>query len=178
MNTEFTEITGEKRGTFARMLRESYAGLLEIDPFWECECAGWDLYDQEIFNQPTTVGACLFLTRIDGAIAGFASWDPRQRPEYGIVGHNCILPAFRGRGLGRLQILEVLRRFLVLGVSKARVSTIDHPFFVPAQRTYTACGFRELRRESWVRNSGMMKIEYEKKLGQSAAGPGPHMRGA
>lgn len=102
------------------------------------------------------------MTCIDGRIAGFASWDPRQTPEYGIVGHNCILPEFRGKGLGKAQVLEILRRFQGFGIRKAKATTCDHPFFVPAQRTYVACGFRELRRVPWPRDPGYRVIEYEK----------------
>ena len=45
------------------------------------------------------------LWRVGGRIAGFGSWDPRQAPDYGIIGHNCVLPEFRGEGLGKQQIL-------------------------------------------------------------------------
>ena len=108
------------------------------------------------------MGACLFLTRLDGVLVGFASWDPRQRPRLGIVGHNCILPEFRGRGYGRTQIEEVLRRFKGMGIQTACVTTCDHPFFAPAHRMYQACGFHEVRRIPWDRDPSLMVIECEK----------------
>ena len=161
MNPEFVPLTDEKPGTIAALLRASYATLLESDSRWASEQANWDEYDRLVFAHRDTVGMCLFLTRVSGDIAGFASWDPRQKPRYGIVGHNCILPRFRGHGLGTQQIHEVLRRFQMLGIQTARAITCDHPFFVPAQRMYLACGFREVQRTLWDRDRNHLVIEYE-----------------
>lgn len=166
MNPEFTALADESPGTIAALLRASYAELLKLDPRWDAEPANWDEYDRQVFAYPTTVGACLFLTRLGTRIVGFGSWDPRQRPEYGIVGHNCILPEFRGKGLGQQQILEILRRFRALGIKTAKVSTCAHPFFLPAQRMYVACGFREVRRTPWDRDPTRNLIEYEMDLAQ------------
>jgi hypothetical protein len=49
---------------------------------------------------------------------------------------------------------------------KASVSTGDHRFYIPAQRMYLACGFREIRRNvEWIRpNPHFKMIEYEKEL--------------
>jgi len=162
MNPEFTSHVDERPGTIAALLRASYAELLGLCPAWEPEQAKWEEYDRQVFACPESVGACLFLTRVHGRIAGLGSWDPRQRPEYGIVGHNCILPEFRGKGLGTQQIEEILRRFQMFGIKTAKVSTSDHPFFVPAQRMYMACGFRELRRTPWDLDPAFKMIEYEK----------------
>jgi GNAT superfamily N-acetyltransferase len=165
MDAEFAALGDEKPGTIAGLLRASYADLFKLDPRWEPEGANWDEYDREVFAHPGTVGACLFLTRLGGRVVGFASWDPRQRPACGVIGHNCILPQFRGRGLGRRQIEEVLDRFEGLRIQTARVSTNAHPFFIPAQRMYAACGFREVRRLPWDRDPSLTIIEYEKDIG-------------
>lgn len=163
---EFATIDGERPGVIAALLRASYAELVAADPRWNQEAANWDEYDREVFGHPGTVGACLFVSRVEGVLAGFGSWDPRQRPACGIVGHNCVLPPLRGRGIGRLQIEEILRRFRVLGIGSARVSTLDHPFFAPAQRMYASCGFRELRRIPWDRDPGYHVVEYERQVGE------------
>ncbi len=162
MDCHYVPLAHEPPGTLAKLLRASYAswitqGLCDAD-----EIAGWIAYDQEAFAQPDTVGACLFFTRRGGQLVGFASWDPRQAPEVGIVGHNCILPAFRGQGLGSGQLREVLRRFSERKIHVARVSTLDHPFFVPAQRMYLACGFRDVERSPWPRNPAIGQIVYER----------------
>lgn len=165
MTLEFVTITDQEPGTIAALLRRSYRELLEADPLWKAEAAEWDEYDGQVFAHPDTVGACLFVTRVDGQIAGFGSWDPRGRPAYAVIGHNCILPDFRGRGWGRQQIQEILRRLHRLGVKMARVSTIGHTFFVPARRMCVACGFREVRRVVWDRDPRYHLIEYAKDIG-------------
>jgi hypothetical protein len=55
---------------------------------WKPEQHTWEQYDHEVYRHPETVGACIFLSRLNGIIVGFGSWDPRQTPRYGIVGHN------------------------------------------------------------------------------------------
>ncbi|OGV52736.1 MAG: hypothetical protein A2017_14965 [Lentisphaerae bacterium GWF2_44_16] len=163
MNVNFATISDSQPGVIAALLRASYAELLRSDSRWENEEDKFEEYDREVFAYPDTVGACVFLTRIGGKLAGFGSWDPRRKPEYAIIGHNCVLPEFRGRGLGKEQIREVLRRFQKLPAGAARVSTCNHPFFVPAQRMYLACGFSERRRLPASNSpNGVELIEYEK----------------
>jgi GNAT superfamily N-acetyltransferase len=149
-------------GLLLELLNQSYGQYFTYDPAcrlpWKRE---WREFDREIFDQPETVGACGFVTTYEDEIAGFASWDPRQHPDCGIIGHNCILPAFRGKSLGKQQIDEVLRIFREKGFRKARVMTGEHPFFTPAQRMYQACGFREAARDTIVPHSNFRTIEYE-----------------
>jgi GNAT superfamily N-acetyltransferase len=169
MTVEFVPITGRQPGLLAALLRASYSELVQAEPQWAREQMNWEGYDREVFACPDSVGACLFLTRLEGRIAGFASWDARQRPAY-IIGHNCILPEFRRKGLGRQQIEEMLRRFCRLDARKARVSTNDHPLFAPAQRLYLACGFQEVQRTNWDRDPRRKIIEYEKNLAVAVGG--------
>jgi hypothetical protein len=63
-----------------------------------------------------------------------------------------------------MQIQEILRRFREMAIKKAKVSTNDLPFFIPAQRMYIACGFREVRRIPWPRDPKQRMIEYEKEI--------------
>ena len=165
MDLEFTSPFDRKPGTIASLLKQAYADLVKSDPLlWKPEQANWELFDREVFGQPESVGACIFLTRLDSRILGFGSWDPRPRPSFGIIGHNCILPEFRGRGFGRQQIQEILRRFREMAIKMAKVSTLDHPFFILAKRMYAACGFREVRRIPWERDPTKRIIEYEMQI--------------
>lgn len=86
------------------------------------------------------------ITCLDDKPIGFASYDPRQGPEYVVIGHNCILPKYQGKGYGKKQILELLRRLKALHFKKARVSTGDYLFFISAQRLYESCGFKKIDR--------------------------------
>ncbi|MCP4647860.1 MAG: GNAT family N-acetyltransferase, partial [bacterium] len=116
--------------------------MLQDDPtYWNKQIRKWKDYDEAIHLYPETVGACVFLSWLEGIVVGFASWDPRGKPDLGIIGHNCILPEYRDRGLGKAQIEEVLHRFRKIGIAVAEVSTLDHDFFFPAQKMYLSVGF-------------------------------------
>jgi GNAT superfamily N-acetyltransferase len=159
---KFTSPHIQKPGTIAEILKICYSELVSSDPdLWQDEAEGWDRFDTDIFEDPEGIGDCTFLSWLNDKLVGFASYDPRQWPELGIIGHNAILPKFQGNGFGKQQIAEILRRFIKMGFKKAKVSTLDHPFFVPAQKMYVSCGFHVKR---WIPWEGCQKyrlIEYE-----------------
>lgn len=145
-------------GAILEALQEIYAAY----PFrytrkkaaWE---RNWRAYDQLLFANPDTVGRAGFASFFDGALVGFCSWDPRRAPAV-TVGHNGILPPWRGRGFGAAQIRRMLEIFRERGYATATVTTGDEEFFVPAQRTYVSCGFREADR---FEEDGDRLIRYE-----------------
>ena len=144
---EFKKLTAWKEGLIFSLLERSYERLLKAKPdLAESWYKDWEQYDGEVFQFPETVGASGFFTLFDENIIGFGSYNPRQRPELGIIGHNCILPEFRGRGFGKAQILKIIGIFKELGVKKVKVTTGEHPFFKSAQKMYVTCGFIENRR--------------------------------
>ena len=147
------------------MLIDSYKELLSTgQQFWQDQKDSWERFDSEVFDNLTTIGQCVFLTRLDMNIIGFSSFDPRRGPSFGVIGHNCILPRFRGQRFGNHQIQETLRRLKVRSIRNAIVSTSEHPFFIPAQKMYLACGFQETKRYSGEPRLGYQIIEYEKAL--------------
>ena len=125
-------------GLVYSILASCYAAIL--DPAFENRLRE---FDRDVFENPDTVGACTLISSIGSDIVGLVSYDPRQGPRVGIVGHNGVLPPYRGRGYGAQQIMEVLRIFRTRRFDRARVSTSEHPFFEPARHMYEACGFRE-----------------------------------
>ena len=86
-------------------------------------------------------------------------------PFIGIIGHNCILPKFRGQGFGKQQVIEILKRLIGFGIKTAKVTTNDNSFFIPAQRMYISCGFKETVREPWTNDPNQDVIHYQKKIG-------------
>lgn len=151
-------------GTIERLLRESYASirseLSERD--WKKLTKHFCDSEQEVALHPE-IARCTFISVDHGIPIGLGAYDPRQRPTLGIIGDNVILPSARGKGYGKLQLLEILRRLKDLGVQKVRVSTGDHPFFVSAQKNYQSVGFKETRRfvdRKWK----FGQIEYEMDL--------------
>jgi len=143
----FEPITEYEPGILARMLRESYAEVLAESPqYWSAEPAKWDAFDREVFANLGTIGRCVFVTCLAGEPIGFGSYDPRGVPEVGIVGHHCILPAYRGHGFGRRQLEEIAKRLSASGARRIVATTGEQPFFEPARHAYLACGFLEYGR--------------------------------
>ena len=155
----FTSITDHPPGTIFFLLSRSYAPIFNDE--LEDNLRNADL---ETFDNPDTIGACTFITCLDGKPIGMACYDPRQGPQLAIIGHHCILPEFQRRGFGRQQILEILRRLESRGFSKVVVTTSDHPFFKPAQEMYQACGFHQARRFRQKHDSDCHTIEYQLEL--------------
>jgi GNAT superfamily N-acetyltransferase len=143
----FTSISPYQPGTLSDLIHKSYAGLVQDCPeYWKQESEKWEEFDRQAFGHPDTIGKCVFVSCLDDRPVGLASYDPRHEPQYGLIGQNCILPEYRGRGFGKLQILESLRRFRENQTKTARVTTSEHPFFAPARKMYESLGFEEVRR--------------------------------
>ncbi len=110
MKMTFKPLYKEKASTIYRLLSESYRKFLKDNP--ECRESwqrDWRDYDADVSSHPETVGKCGFFSHAEGKLIGFASYDPRGNNERAIVGHNCVLPAFQGKGLGSIQLQELLR---------------------------------------------------------------------
>ena len=65
----------------------------------------------------------------------------------GVVEPVGTTPAWRGRGLAQLAILEGLRRLRERGMTCARVGAVH--FNAPAIAAYAACGFEQFDRSFW-----------------------------
>jgi GNAT superfamily N-acetyltransferase len=163
---KFSTPQAKKPGTIASILRSSYAPLVSSDTkLWSSEIQEWKRFDMDIYGNPDTIGQCTFLSWWGKKVVGFGSFDPRQMPDLGIIGHNCILPEFRGRGFGKQQIAEILRRFRTMGIKLTKVVTLDHPFFAPARAMYISCGFKEEKHYPWETDRRYSYIEYLQHLG-------------
>lgn len=150
----YLSVHNSKRGTVFDLLYRAFEPL--INPELEAKLRR---YDEEIFDNPDTVGACVFLTQHENGLIGMSSWDPRQSPK-AIVGYNCIVPEFQGSGFGKLQLLELLNRLALGGFTEVVVTTGDHPFYLPSQKMYTRCGFQEVRRNTVSNDPRYGSIDY------------------
>ena len=150
MNLIFNEVAKYEPGIIRDLLFASYARILD-DGLQE----QFLQFDRDVFENLGTVGACTFITTLGRQIIGMASYDPRQAPELGIIGHNCILPEQQGRGYGKQQILEIIRRLKLRYIKRATATTSEHPFFKPACRMYLSCGFDEVEKNVSSRRISM-----------------------
>jgi GNAT superfamily N-acetyltransferase len=158
----FRPVTQYKPGILASFLHQCYTKLLSNEPlYWQPEEEKWLRFDQDVFNNPKTIGRCVFITCLGEEEIGFASFDPRRGPEFGLIGHNCVLPCFQKDGRGKRQVLEILERFRQRGIKRARVVTSDHSFFLPARKMYLGCGFHETRRLIGGPDPRYELVEYE-----------------
>ena len=99
---KFKQISEVQSGLIYQILNISYQGLFQDPKIDRAKyLLDWQKFDQEVFDNPNTIGKCVFATTLDDKVIGFASFNPRNRPESGMLGHNCILPKFRGRGFGK-----------------------------------------------------------------------------
>lgn len=155
----FRPATDYEPGAVYAILAECYAGLMDTKLR-----DSLSRFDRDIFAAPDTIGACALISSIDDKTIGFLSYDPRQGPEVGVIGHNGVLPGFQGRGYGARQIREILRRFTAWRFARARVSTSDHPFFAPARRMYEKCGFHLIDRTPDNRWGPYDILHYEQRL--------------
>ena len=153
MDIQFTSPTEHPQGTLFDLLKRSWA------PLWEPKLEEKiRQFDSDVSDYPETVGACTFLTCLSSEPVGVGSYDPRPGPERGMIGWNCVVPEHQGKGIGKAQILEILRILRSWGIRKACVITADEDFYVPAQRLYEACGFTR------VHTSRNNNLAYELKL--------------
>ena len=138
MKIEFLKITDFPRGTLARMLADAYA----FDPRWAAEHREeWEAFDDFFFDNHAIAEKYGFVTTIDGEPVGFVTWDPRHRPEYEEIGHNCILARHKRRGYGTLQLNEAVRRIRLDRSERIVVTT--NASLVPARKMYERVGFRK-----------------------------------
>jgi GNAT superfamily N-acetyltransferase len=146
-------------GAVYTILARCYADILDVTLH-----SSLRQFDREIFASPDTVGACAFISSTDDTVIGFFSYDPRQGPEIGVIGHNGVLPSFQRQGFGTQQILEILRLFTAHGFAQVRVTTSEQPFFLPARRMYDKCGFHVSGTAPATDASPYGIVQYEKSL--------------
>lgn len=135
----FASILTLPRGSLARMLKDAYS----FDPRCiKCWGENWRAYDDFFFDHPAIAETCGFVTVFSGVPVGHITWDPRNLPARAILGHNCILTAYKGQGLGGAQLREAVRRIAARGAERIDVTTSE--MLIAAQRNYESAGFRRI----------------------------------
>ena len=137
---EYKKITEFPRGTLYNQLADAYSFNEECKK--SCNTS-WKEYDDFFYDNPEIADKYCFITVLDGEPIGHISWDPRHRPDYVEIGHNCILTKYKGKGYGHIQLEEAVRRIKEYdNLNKIVVTTNE--IFATAQRNYESVGFKKV----------------------------------
>lgn len=138
---EFKKISDFPSNTLYNQLKDAYSFNSECKKYWNNM---WKEYDnffyQNIDNIADKYG---FVTVVDGNPVGHISWDPRNRPNFVEIGHNCIISKYKGNGYGKIQLQEAIRRIKEYGVKRIIVTTNE--LMIPAQKNYESVGFKKVK---------------------------------
>jgi GNAT superfamily N-acetyltransferase len=140
MDIKFHKLSDFRRIKFSDLLVDAYSfdsNLVnnEIERWRENDNFFYDYVGLE------TADTCCIITTLNDEIIGFICWDPRNLPEYAIIGDNCIVTKYKGNGYGKLQIQEAINRITQNGGKKVFVTTNNDDGFLPARRMYESVGF-------------------------------------
>jgi len=147
MDIEFKKLSNFNRGLLYKLLSDAY---LFNSKYEETYKEKWLADDKFFFDNINIGDKYCFITTLNGEAIGFLAWDPRNLPEYAIIGDNCIIPKHKGKGYGRLQLQEAVNRITCNDVKRIFVSTNND--LIPAQKMYESVGFVRLEistLESW-----------------------------
>ena len=133
-----SKFSEHQRGILFKMLMDAYSTAPEIVSRHR---QSWRDFDNFVYDNPSILDKCGFVTVFDGQPVGFVSWDPRKLPESIEIGHNCVLCTFKGRGIGLRQLNQALEILRVKNLCKILVKTGNTPFFLPARKMYESAGF-------------------------------------
>jgi ribosomal protein S18 acetylase RimI-like enzyme len=139
MDIKFKKLSNFKRGILYKLLSDAYS----FNYKYEVTCKEKWLADDKFFFDDLSIGdKYCFITTLNDEAIGFLAWDPRNLPEYAIIGDNCIIPKYKGKGYGKLQLQEAVNRIIQNDVKKIFVSTNND--LIPAQKMYESVGFIRL----------------------------------
>ena len=156
---EFKRVDQFENGLIYKLLGDSYANLLDLNPDFKYEFeANWQRTDDDLFDASSLSGRAAIST-LGGEPIGFVTWY-EEGAKVGSIGHNCIVPTHRRNGFGKRQIRMALEE-LSCRVYRIKVTTANHPFFLPARKTYLSCGFIEVGRSQTEAYGGLELIHFE-----------------
>ena len=134
---EFKKISNFPKGTLYNQLEDAYSFNYNCKMNWD---GMWKEYDDFFYSNLDSIADKYgFITVVDGIAVGHISWDPRNKPNYVSIGHNGILSDFKGKGYGKIQLQEAIRRIKEYGVKKIVVTTNE--ITLPARKNYESVGF-------------------------------------
>jgi len=140
MDIKFNKISDFKRGILYDLLFDAYS--FGKNYITNDSKENFRKNDNFFFDNLDIADRCGFITTLKDDVIGFICWDPRNMPEYAIIGDNCIISKYKGRGYGKLQLREAINRITQDFAKKIFVSTDS--ILTPAQKMYESVGFIRL----------------------------------
>ena len=133
---EFRKFSDFPKGTLYDILQDAYSFDARNRQIWD---TNWKESDDFFYGNPDIADQYSLVTCLDGKPIGFVTWDPRNRPEYVEIGHNGIRERYKGRGYGKLQLEEAIRRIKTYeGLKRIIVGTNSN---LTAPKNYESVGF-------------------------------------
>ena len=155
---EFRKISEFPRGTLYNQLVDAYSFNDKCKKTWD---TSWKEYDNYFYDNLEIADKYGFITVLDGKPIGHISWDPRHKPNYVEIGHNCIITNHKGKGYGHIQLEEAIRRIKEYENLKKIIVTTNK-IFVSAQKNYESVGFIKINeRENKDTPFSLNYIDYE-----------------
>ncbi len=136
MDLKFEKISKFRRGILYKLLSDAYSFNHRYE---EANKEKWLANDKFFFDDLNIGDKYCLITTLNNEPIGFLAWDPRNLPDYAIVGDNCVISKYKGKGCGKLQLQEAVNRMIKCGTQKIYVSTDNE--LIPAQKMYESIGF-------------------------------------
>ena len=133
---EFRKVSHFPRGTLYEILVDAYSFDARNRQNWDTD---WKQTDNFFYDNPEIADKYGLVTCLDGEPIGFVTWDPRNLPDYVEIGHNGIREKYKGRGYGRLQLEEALRRIREYKGLKRIIVVTNSNLIAP--KNYESAGF-------------------------------------
>ena len=119
------------------MLKDAWS----FDRRWEALVDGdWRKADDCFYDHPEIAAKHGIVTCLDGEPFGFVTWGPLRDEGIVDIGHNSVRSARKGKGYGKLQLLEAIRR--IRGREGARNIVLTTNSSLVAPINYERAGFR------------------------------------
>src|SRR5262245_35232785 len=100
---------------------------------------------RQIEADVATYAEGVFVAEDEGRVVGFVTTQADAEAGIGRVPNMAVAADYRNRGLGRRLLAHALESFRRLGLSHARIETLEQN--AVACHLYPACGFREIGRQ-------------------------------
>lgn len=137
MSISFHSFHEFQRGLLFDLLQDAYS----YDERFYLNCSlDWKSCDDFIYDHLPLSEQFGFITVEDEKAIGFIVWDPRKLPDSVEIGHNCICTGCKGKGYGRLQLQEAVRRISESNARNIIVTTNEG--LLPARHMYESVGFQ------------------------------------